>query len=353
MRRVLGTLAVCLLFGCRSQSTTLSNPFLAPDRVPPPATRNLQPGTAQPYYPGDPMPGSPNVTPTPSYAPGPTTPAEPTYSPSPDSPQPGGTTIPPGGWNSYPQNSGASNNVVPRGNQLVLGPTDESPVQIAADEQSLRFGAPTSPLFKNSSSPGYVSPQPATASHAGAVVDNSVLPTPAGATGPASYPGQLVQYEQAAAPVGQQVMPEGARSVSIREVSADEVNDSPTVRNDGFRPQGSGQRTRRGDEVIRPAQALATSSESPERFGFDPNYSWLRGKLEYSEATDQWKLRYIPIQGNTDQFGGSVLIANPQVLGNLQHGDHVLLRGRLEQQQFDSHSYAPLYTVSVVQRQQI
>src|SRR5215217_614211 len=44
--------------GCRNQSTPLTNPFLTPDRVPPPSTRVLTPGTAQPYYPGDPLPGS-------------------------------------------------------------------------------------------------------------------------------------------------------------------------------------------------------------------------------------------------------------------------------------------------------
>jgi hypothetical protein len=42
--------------GCRSQSGTMPSPFLAPDRVPPPATRALMPGQAQPYYPGDPLP---------------------------------------------------------------------------------------------------------------------------------------------------------------------------------------------------------------------------------------------------------------------------------------------------------
>jgi hypothetical protein len=43
--------------GCRNQqSVGMTNPFLAPNRVPPPATRALAPGTARPYYPGDPLP---------------------------------------------------------------------------------------------------------------------------------------------------------------------------------------------------------------------------------------------------------------------------------------------------------
>ena len=43
-------------YGCRNQTSGLPNPFLAPGRVPPPATRALLPGQAQPYYPGDPLP---------------------------------------------------------------------------------------------------------------------------------------------------------------------------------------------------------------------------------------------------------------------------------------------------------
>jgi hypothetical protein len=42
--------------GCRTPAGGVANPFLAPDRVPPPATRAIMPGQAQPYYPGDPLP---------------------------------------------------------------------------------------------------------------------------------------------------------------------------------------------------------------------------------------------------------------------------------------------------------
>jgi hypothetical protein len=45
------------LNGCRSSSTGIAgSPFMSPDRVPPPNTRALQPGQAQPYYQGDPLP---------------------------------------------------------------------------------------------------------------------------------------------------------------------------------------------------------------------------------------------------------------------------------------------------------
>jgi hypothetical protein len=47
--------------GCKNQQTAIAaNPFLGPNRVPPPATRTLLPGQAQPYYQGDPLPVSQN-----------------------------------------------------------------------------------------------------------------------------------------------------------------------------------------------------------------------------------------------------------------------------------------------------
>lgn len=60
-RRLFCALAALLALagasGCRNQQTLgLTNPFLAPDRVPPPSTRVIAPGTAQPYYPGDQLP---------------------------------------------------------------------------------------------------------------------------------------------------------------------------------------------------------------------------------------------------------------------------------------------------------
>lgn len=57
------------LVGCNNQQMAASNPFMSPDRVPPPATRTIAPGQAAPYYPGDPMPSAQAVPPgTPAVA---------------------------------------------------------------------------------------------------------------------------------------------------------------------------------------------------------------------------------------------------------------------------------------------
>lgn len=62
-------LVVCAIVpGCRNQSGGIGNPFLAPNRVPPPSTRMIAPGTAQPYYPGDPLPVMQSSTQAPGAA---------------------------------------------------------------------------------------------------------------------------------------------------------------------------------------------------------------------------------------------------------------------------------------------
>ena len=144
------------------------------------------------------------------------------------------------------------------------------------------------------------------------------------------------------------------RSVQIRALpagysSSQEGGGSPITR-DGFRPQGSS----RSRSAARPIQQSgAMGQDVSGRFGYDPDYQWLRGKLEYSESTDQWTLRYIPIQQSPDRFGGSVLIANPIVLGGVRSGEHVQLRGKLQPRGNSGQAFSPVYTVSVVQRQQI
>ena len=347
MRCLLSTLIVCLLSGCHNQTMPLSNPFMTPNRVPPPATRTPLPGTAQPYYPGDPVPNSPAIgvpgSPYPSPAP--------TYAPQPNAPSTPST--PPGGWNTYPQSGPVStapspnwnNNIQQASSNISLGPAQGESMQVPTDNESLRFAR----------SPQYSESPVTPVSHETAQLSvgqaqqlanpqNQVTPTP------------FVQP----APIAQQ------RLVSIREVSSSELSyategSSPVRRvgRDGFRPQGSSRTAREQAQAVsrlsEPTTAgrdYAPVQESAEQFGFDPQYTWLRGQLQQSPTTGQWQLRYVPHGGSPDQFGGNVLVANPQVLGNLQPGEHVSVKGRLEMVQFDAQSAVPAYTITVLQRQQ-
>ncbi|QDU88684.1 hypothetical protein Pla175_20650 [Pirellulimonas nuda] len=46
----------CGALGCRGQQSVVPNPFVGADRVPPPTLKTMAPGTATPYYQGDPLP---------------------------------------------------------------------------------------------------------------------------------------------------------------------------------------------------------------------------------------------------------------------------------------------------------
>lgn len=346
MRCILSLLALSstlLTLGCRTQSPTLTNPFLAPDRVPPPATRTLVPGTAQPYYPGDPVPNSPVV---------PQTAPVPTYAP------PANQVAPPSGWNPNPQpipttslNTYPSNGLQPVSAEIPTGPivnVSEQPINIIADEQNLRFGPQqtVSPIIQQQAYQQPVVPQHAESQFS----SDWSSPVPvqpqytAGLNSTSTYPGQLVGYQEPA----YQVPAAEVRPVQIRAIppgTSYNEDGTPTSR-DGFRPQGSSQ----SRTAIKPN---ISSQEIDPRFGNDPEFGWIRGQLEYSESTNQWKLRYIPIQQKTDQFGGSVLIANPNVLGGVRPGEHVQLRGQLHSRGNSDSAFSPIYTVAVVQRQQI
>jgi hypothetical protein len=83
--------------------------------------------------------------------------------------------------------------------------------------------------------------------------------------------------------------------------------------------------------------AAATNGSSPaaasvSRYGFSHDYRWLKGQLEYSAAQQQWKLRYIPIDGQTDRFGGSVVLESVPELSNFRSGDFIQVQGVVQGQ---------------------
>ncbi len=328
MRCVYCTLVVNLLVGCQSRTMPTSNPFLSPDRVPPPATRPLLPGTAQPYYPGDP---------TPTLQPGAVVP--PTYAPGTAYPQtaPVVPTNPPGGWNpqppSYPAQPAPTTptpyKVNPANAEFPVGrvaAVNEPPVRIQSDNQNLRF-SPSTIQSLASDEPWQSVPQNQSVVQA-QFIDAQTAPQP---------------LQQTASVPTIDVVPQ---EVSIRAISSpgsESLNNSSGFRSpsrDGFRPQGSRRRASAG-----------RANAAVKRFGFDPQYRWLRGQLEYDPTSQQWQLRYLANEGQADQYGGRLHIANPIVLGNLQPGDHVQLQGRLDSRQSGPTTVVPVYTVSAVQRQ--
>ncbi|MEQ8835856.1 MAG: hypothetical protein RID07_03535, partial [Lacipirellulaceae bacterium] len=172
---VAGLLVTLCLVGCQNQQAALTNPFLSPDRVPPPSTRVLTPGTAQPYYAGDPVPGVPGAsqppafTPTPNYNGG-----APAYG------TPGST--PPGGWNTAPQQTpytpAPGYGVRPTSDEIPLGPADQL-TQQQYGGQAIASGIDTIRVPEDQSRLRFEQVQPTPALATVQQTDDSILPTPA------------------------------------------------------------------------------------------------------------------------------------------------------------------------------
>ncbi len=94
------------------------------------------------------------------------------------------------------------------------------------------------------------------------------------------------------------------------------------------------------------SDASATSRGS---YDYDANYSWLRGQLDYSQSERRWKLRYIPITGETDNFGGSVILTG-QNFDAFRSGEFVTVQGQLDDQEVEKGGFAPLYHVQQIMR---
>jgi len=84
-------------------------------------------------------------------------------------------------------------------------------------------------------------------------------------------------------------------------------------------------------------------------YGFGQDYKWLRGKLEYSQIDRRWKLRYIPADGTTDKYGGSVILSDTAALSGLERGDFVEAKGNVADDAKKG-SYAPTYEVADIRR---
>jgi hypothetical protein len=348
--------------GCQNRNAPLTNPFLTPDRVPPPQTRVLTPGTAQPYYPGDPMPGSVPLNPTTGGFPAATAPPAGTFGPStmpPASAYPGAApyqsnpvtpTTPatqPGAWGGYGPRAENS-----AGGNLTAGDS----VRVPTDQQQARFAS----VPVNASST-------ATAPHLRTPIQSLVPPTQdqlAAGTGEHSFTpnaGAQPAIQRAAYDETPPLAQSGAQRLQVREVTPAEYT-APTIARtstptrDGFRPQSGEPRAEVPTESplakgFRPPSGGATTVASGEaKFGVGPSQEWIRGQLEYWPTTGEWSIKYMP-DGSVDQIGGRILIDNPQVLGHLPPGEFVMIEGQVFGRQIDDATYRPAYRVAVVQRQ--
>ncbi|HEX6961381.1 MAG TPA: hypothetical protein VF175_05905 [Lacipirellula sp.] len=341
----IGLLAFGLIasaIGCRNQSAPLTNPFLTPDRVPPPSTRVLTPGTAQPYYPGDPLPGA-----APLGAPVGAMPPATTFPPATTLP-PGGTytppaTVPPA--TAYPGAAYPGSPITPTApTASPYGPRAGDSIRVPSDGQQARLAAATTPIQK-------LVP-PSQDQLAASSIDRPFMPN-AGAQAPikqAAY-DETPPLEQ---PPAQRVQ---IREVTPAEYATPTAGQSLIPTRDGFRPQGSEPQDETSTEsplsngFRSPGVDDSATADGSARYGVGPSQQWLRGQLEYWPQTGEWSIKYMP-EGQVDQIGGRILIDNPQVLGHLPPGEFVMVEGQVFGRQIDDATYRPAYRVAVVRRQQ-
>ena len=98
----------------------------------------------------------------------------------------------------------------------------------------------------------------------------------------------------------------------------------------------------RAASVSTTMSSFVESRRVESRYAYEPSYRWLKGRLEYSHLNRRWKLRYIPISGDMDRFGGSVILADSEQLRAFQAGDFIRVDGHLSGDRTPG-NFAPLF----------
>ena len=84
-----------------------------------------------------------------------------------------------------------------------------------------------------------------------------------------------------------------------------------------------------GQNVTVRREPVADNPPRKSRYGHSKDYTSLRGQLEYSASNRVWKIRYIPIHGQQDAYGGEFVLSNPAKLEAFQSGDYVTIKGAI------------------------
>ncbi len=311
----------CALAGCSSQSSSSSipNPFAQADRVPAPPTRVPAPGQAVPNYGG--WPGGTPAAPA-SY---------------------------PGVAPAAPMNGFGGAPAI-NAEQFAGG----GAVGIPTDNQSLRFEAlppsleqPIVELAARSLPPGTNLGGPAT-------FVPPVNVTPA-VTPRVRMPQGNTFASEPITPSTYQVAGQIRQRPAIMELPPQQQNFNAAVVDqtaDGFRARGAARDMMGAIEPTLPSGFGQPATMTPQvGYGYGPTYQQLRGRLEFSPAIGYWKLRYIPIDGATDEFGGSMILANPEALQGFQAGDWIMVEGTPQATQNATGAYTALFTISSIVRQ--
>ncbi|REJ67773.1 MAG: hypothetical protein DWQ31_10315 [Planctomycetota bacterium] len=352
-------LVVCCAVACRSQPV-IGDPF-GRTTIPPPATGGVPAAaTPAPYYP---QPGA-TTYPQPTYPqPGATRPGNLVPVPNgtvqpqlPATPQPG---LPPAGQPIYPSTPQPSFPALPQQpSTSTPAPTFRQGSGIAPSRSAApQLADATNTQVRPVSHQPRLRPVPSFSDNdARSTGWNAVVNIDADAQGE-----PVIRIEENAAPASVS----NAGSASSEPAEDESVFDDEPA--DPLAPRGSVLRSSRTSSPVTPASAtIAVDAEPstggasvvkppaqfrpvavrpPARYGHAPDYSWLKGRLEYSAARKQWKLRYLPLDGRTDEYGGSVVLDNVDE-SSYAAGDFVAVRGQLGKPDPETRDFAATYRVT-------
>ena len=370
---------------CGSQSGAVSDPFFGYNRVPPPATGCIYGQSADPYYPGAPNSMAPMATPPGIGAPNTLPPNTGTFAPVTPGmatprwmPPDGGSSRPPGPSSGTPRSGNsqtpAGSNVQPpasSGNNRYAPPGGNFNYQGNPPPKSNGFGfssagtrvpAPsftnrvtTQPAGNQSPQLTNAGPQSADDSQGNAANREPVIQVLQPRPKALAVSKSTQTPSPAESPVPRRMHgPE--RAIDIMDLpdpsgstTPDRTHSQPAT--NGFRLVSGTQSSSDSGKVV---AAVATSADvatiaTDAKYGHDPQYGWLRGKLEHSQIDGCWKLRYIPIDGATDDFGGSVILPDRSILSGVERGDFIEVRGKIGKHNA-AKGFAPAYEVSEIKR---
>lgn len=391
MKRLLLLICVFVLLpGCWGRSSnSATDPFFGYTRIPPPGTGSIYGQSADPYYPGMPNTGATSIG-RPNGAGPSTLPANPgtmlrvapNATPLRITPDSGSSTLP----NSSPITGPAASSQTPPGSTApsTTAPSTTAPSGSSGGSRYLppngfnyqgRFGSP----MGNSATRV---PPPALASRLGLEGTNSAAPhladpstkpadstvgnvasrAPILQTIPPRPQATTISNSTGAAVPGASLQPgrSAARGQGVDIMDLPDASSSTTPDRTSANRQGNAFRLvsatedATGQSKVVAAVALSggsVASTARGRYGHGPEYRWLRGKLEHSQVDGCWKLRYIPIDGVTDDFGGSVVLPDASLLTGIERGEYVEARGKIGPREA-TEGFAPTYLATQIVKTQ-
>jgi hypothetical protein len=306
-RIILVSFAAVFSVGCQGCQTPRPNfdPFLGRTTVPPPATGTVGPPPGIAPDTGGFLQQTPPMNPGTSNQFTPPESNNNLYSP------PGVQTSPPVG--GYP--GGYQSSIVPQKSTTpkLVAQSDPPPEADSNEQSSVQLVSGSQSWTAANAGPSAT--QPAAVVPASYTSEIKIVDPPSAQSAPAAPPNQAVASDTAATDI-----------MNLPPKNSSRTAQTPTIME--------------GRQAYRPV--------SGARYGHDPQYAWLKGRLEQSQVDRRWKLRYIPIDGATDSYGGSVVLDGPQTAG-LKPQEFVMVRGQLAAGPQVAGTYAPVYNIEQIE----